>query len=154
PASITATQQVTVKATSNADNVTAGTATVTLNPPAGGFTPIRVNSGGPAYTDTLGQAWAIDNSFSGGSTFATTAAITGTTDPTLHKPERWAPGFQNTFTVPAGSYSVTLKYAEIFFTAAGQRVFNVNINGTAVQTNFDIFAAAGAANKAVDRTFT
>jgi len=38
-------------------------------------------------------------------------------------------------------------------TAAGQRVFNVSINGTQVLTNFDIFATAGAVNKAVDKAF-
>ena len=61
------------------------------------------------------------------------------------------------FTVPAGSYQVTLKFAETYFTsgaASGQRVFNVAINGTTVLTNFDIKAAAGGANIAVDRTFT
>src|SRR5260370_25500927 len=37
---------------------------------------------------------------------------------------------------------------------AGQRVFNVLINGTQVLTNFDIIAAAGAANKAIVEQFT
>jgi hypothetical protein len=154
PASIAASQQVTVKATSAADNVTAGTAAVTLNPPVGTFTPIRVNGGGPAYTDSLGQLWSADNGFSAGSTFATGSAITGTADPTLYQTERYGKTFQYLFTVPSGSYNVKLKYAEIFFTGAGQRVFNVTINGAAVETNFDIFAAAGAPNKAIDQTFT
>jgi hypothetical protein len=48
---------------------------------------------------------------------------------------------------------VTLKFAELYWTAAGKRVFNVAINGTAVLSNFDIFKAAGAAFKAVDLTF-
>src|SRR5205823_437445 len=49
---------------------------------------------------------------------------------------------------------VRLHFAETFFTTAGSRTFNVTINGTQVLTNFDIFAAAGAANKAVIREFT
>ena len=44
-----------------------------------------------------------------------------------------------------------LHFAEIYWTAAGQRVFNVAINGTPVLANFDIFSVAGAANKAVIR---
>src|SRR6185437_7720390 len=32
--------------------------------------------------------------------------------------------------------------------------FNVSINGQQVLTNFDIYAAAGAANKAIDEQFT
>jgi hypothetical protein len=155
PATITTTQQVTVKATSNADNVTNGTATVTLNPPTGTFTPIRVNAGGPAYTDSLGQTWSADTGFSAGSNFSTTSGITGTADPTLYQTEHWnSATFQYQFTVPAGTYSVTLKYAEIFFTTTGQRIFNVNINGVAVQTNFDIVAAAGGAFTAKDVTFS
>ncbi len=117
------------------------------------FTPIRVNAGGAAYTDTLGQSWSADTGFTGGSAASTTAAITNTTDQTLYKSERWGT-FSYNFTVPAGAYSVTLKFAEIFFTASGKRAFNVAINGTTVLTNFDVFAQAGGANRAVDRTFT
>src|SRR5258706_13335338 len=42
--------------------------------------------------------------------------------------------------------------AETFWTAAGQRVFNVLINGSQVLTNLDIFAEVGA-NKADDKVF-
>ena len=40
------------------------------------------------------------------------------------------------------------------FTAAGQRLFNVIINGTQVLTNFDIYATAGGRDKAIQETFT
>jgi hypothetical protein len=55
---------------------------------------------------------------------------------------------------PGCTYTVRLHFAEIFWTAAGKRVFSVTINGTQVLTNFDIFAAAGVANKAVVEQFT
>ena len=48
---------------------------------------------------------------------------------------------------------MTLKFAELYWTAAGKRVFSVAINGTKVLSNFDIFAAAGATLKAIDETF-
>ena len=51
------------------------------------------------------------------------------------------------------SYKVRLHFAETYWTAAGQRRFNVTINGTQVLTNFDIIAVAGAANKAVVNEF-
>lgn len=154
PSTIASVTNVTVNATSVADATRFDTAALTLNPPVA-FTPIRVNAGGPAYTDSSGNAWSADTGFSAGQTFVTNAAITGTTDPTLYRSERWnGATFQYQFAVPAGSYTVKLKYAENFFTAANQRKFNVNINGTAVQTNFDIFAQAGAANTAFDQTFT
>jgi hypothetical protein len=43
---------------------------------------------------------------------------------------------------------------ETYHTAAGQRTFNVSINGTQVLTAFDIWATAGAVNKAVAQQFT
>ena len=52
------------------------------------------------------------------------------------------------------NYKVRLHSAETYWTAAGQRRFNVIINGTQVLTNFDIIAVAGAANKAVIQEFT
>jgi len=54
-----------------------------------------------------------------------------------------------TYTIPnltAGkAYTVILHFAELFFTTATSRQFNVSINGAQVLTNFDIFAAAGNA---------
>ncbi|HET6323495.1 MAG TPA: malectin domain-containing carbohydrate-binding protein [Planctomycetaceae bacterium] len=54
---------------------------------------------------------------------------------------------------PGGAYTVRLDFAEFDATAAGQRLMNVIINGTQVLTSFDIFATAGAKNKAVAETF-
>ena len=54
--------------------------------------------------------------------------------------------------MPAGSYQVTLKFAEIYWTAAGQRVFNASLNGSTVLSNLDIFAEVGA-NTADDKVF-
>jgi hypothetical protein len=48
---------------------------------------------------------------------------------------------------------VRLHFAEIYYTAPGQRVFDVSINGATVLTNFDKVAAAGAANAAIVRDF-
>ena len=152
PASVMAAQTVTVTATSQADNTQLAVAKVSLLPPAGSFTSIFVHSGGNAYTDTLGNSWAADNGFTGGQTNSTTRAIANTPDPTLYQSERYG-DFSYQFAVPNGSYSVTLKFAEIYWTGPGQRVFNVAINGTTVLSDFDIVAAAGAPNTAIDETF-
>jgi len=48
---------------------------------------------------------------------------------------------------------VRLHFAEIYYTTAGQRYFNVLINDIPVLTNFDKVAAAGGAFKAVVREF-
>ena len=120
------------------------------------FAPIRVNAGGGAYTDTQGNVWSADYGYANGATFSTTNAISGTSDPTPYQTERWSTGtLQYGFTVPNGTYAVTLKFAEIYFNnTPGQRVFNIVINGTTVASNFDITAQAGGANIAVDRTYS
>jgi hypothetical protein len=62
-----------------------------------------------------------------------------------------------TYTIPGftagSSHTVRLHFAEPYWTAAGSRIFNVSINGTPVLTNFDIFAAAGAKNRAFIEQF-
>ena len=152
PLSITAAQTIKVIATSQADNTKSGIATVSLLPPAGTFATLFVNAGGNAYTDTLGNNWSADTGFQGGQAASTPNAIAGTPDQTLYQSERWGASTY-TFNVPAGNYSVILKFAEIYFTSTGSRLFNVVINGNQVMTNFDIVAAAGGAFKAIDKTF-
>ena len=117
---------------------------------------IAINSGGSAS-----GSFTADQYFSGGSTYTNTATINMsqiTTNPppaAIFNTERYG---AMTYTIPnriAGrSYTVTLYFAETYLTAAGQRLFNVTINGTTVLSSFDIFAAAGGQNRAIARTFT
>src|SRR5262249_19011404 len=88
---------------------------------------VRVNCGGTVYTDSLAQNWAADTGFSGTtSLFSVTVPIAGATEPYLYQSERWSSStFQYQFSVPNGNYTVDLKFAEIYLTMAGQRVFNV-----------------------------
>ncbi len=116
---------------------------------------IRMNAGGPVFTDNAGHVWAADNGFTGGGTYATAASIANTATPGLYQTEHYGNGatLEYVTAVANGQYSVTLKFAEIWYTSAGQRVFNIVINGSTVASNFDPFAAAGGANIAVDRTY-
>jgi hypothetical protein len=128
-------------------------------PPASGFTPVLVNAGGPAYVDSKGRTWSADTGvvgtgYSAGYTWTATNQISGTPDPALYQTCRYAENFTYQFSVPNGSYTVVLKFAEVSYASANQRVFNVNLNGTKVLTNFDIVAAAGGEYIAVDRSFT
>jgi hypothetical protein len=149
PATIPMTQNIAVTAISNADNSKSATATITLMP---GFTPIRINAAGPAYTDAAANVWSADLGFTGGNLYGTTNAISGTTTPTLYQTERYG-DFQYQFNVANGTYTVNLKFAEIFISQPGQRLFNVAINGSMVLSSFDILAQAGAAFTALDKPF-
>jgi non-lysosomal glucosylceramidase len=137
------------------------------------FSSLRVDCAGPQYTDGSGNVWLADQAYGGmntwGYTIAGTAnnvadAIGGTTDDILYDNERWNATLGYEFDgLPNGTYQVTLKFAELWYgiagrggvtTGTGSRAFNASIEGTQVLTNFDIFKTAGAADYAVDETFT
>jgi outer membrane protein assembly factor BamB len=117
---------------------------------------VRVNAGGPGYTDSGGNQWSADTGFSGGTTYSVNSSIAGTSDPALYQSQRWmnAGSFGYTFTgLAPGSYQVTLKFAEIAYLGPGKRQFNVSIQGTRVLSNLDVAAQVGF-NTALDKTFT
>lgn len=123
----------------------------------------RVNCGGGIV-----GSFVADVGFTGGSTDSTTAAIDlsgatvspGTPAPaTAYQSRRFG---QMTYTINSSmvsglaggkAYILRLHFAEITKTAAGQRIFNVSVNGDQSLTNFDIFAEAGAKNKALVKEF-
>ncbi|HWQ52581.1 MAG TPA: malectin domain-containing carbohydrate-binding protein [Bryobacteraceae bacterium] len=128
--------------------------TVSNSSQSAAFKPILVNAGGPAYTDPSGAVWSADFGSQNGMTYANAVGIENTTNPALYQSLRWLDGtLAYQFTVPNGSYNVTLKFAEIYFGEPNQRVFNATINGSDVLTNFDIVAAAGGPRRAIDKTF-
>ena len=151
PASLPSTPQtVTVTATSVADPSRSHSAVVQL----GSFRVIRVNAGGPATFQPDGFLWASDTGADAGFTYSAGVTVTNTTTPYLYLSEHFHTGtFSYKYIVPNGTYNVTLKFAEIYFTAAGQRSFHVDINGVRKLTDLDVFQAAGGANKAFDQTF-
>lgn len=126
----------------------------TASVPAGAVVAptVRVNSGGPAWVAPDGVQWLADTGFSGGRTGSVTASISGTTTPRLYQSARVGT-FAYQFALPDGTYQVTLKFAELWASAAGRRKFAVDLNGVRVLNNFDIFAAAGGRYRAIDRSF-
>src|SRR5580704_18309107 len=103
-------------------------------------TRLRIHAGGAAYTDVAGRMWTPDAAFSGGFTFTTAASISGTADGALYRSERYG-NFSYNIPVPNGSYTVSLLFAEIYWTSAGKRVFDVNVEGKPAIHALDIFAA-------------
>jgi len=121
-----------------------------------GVFTLAVNSGGSAAAQ-----FGTDSGFSGGTQPAPVTAVIDTSGAVAPAPqavyqtERYG-DFSYTLTgLPPGlDYQVRLHFAETYWTAAGQRVFNVSINGTQVLNNFDIIAAAGAPNRPTIQEFT
>ena len=113
-----------------------------------------INSGGGAV-----GTFAADQNFSGGSTYTTTSPITttGVTNPApqaIYQSERYGNFTYTISNLTAGAgYTVRLHFAEIWWNSAGQRIFNVSINGTQVLSKFDIYAAAGGKFIAIVEAF-
>ncbi len=121
-----------------------------------GFSPIRINVGGSAYTDASGQVWQADYGFlaNGSGTASTTTTIQNTSQQAIYQTERAnctnsAP-VAYLLPVPNGNYILNLKFAEI---ANPPRVMNIVVNGTTVATGFNIAALAGGSYIPLDRQF-
>ena len=141
--------QVTAYDNANPANESALSNQVSVTTPAQAGTVIRVNTGGPQYTDSAGQVWAADFGYNTGYVTTVTAAIAGTSDPQLYRADRWdsgaAPEMAYTFNVPNGSYTVKLHFVEHWYggQAVGRRIFDVSIENQLVLDNLDIFAQVG-----------
>lgn len=123
---------------------------------------IRINAGGGAI-----GSFASDEHANTGLTFSSSAEI-DLTDTSLPQdtPEgifqttRWDPagGPELNYSIPtgAGNFEVVLYFAELYgpTSRVGGRVFDVSIEGVQVLDDFDVFAEAGAANRAIARTFS
>jgi hypothetical protein len=116
---------------------------------------VAINAGGIAVGN-----FAADEDFVGGGTYAPGLTVTIPTGLAGAAPEAVYQDARQgafTYTIPGlttgNTYTVVLHFAELYFSATGQRVFNVAINGTTVLPNFDIVAAAGGGLRAVVEKF-
>jgi acetyl esterase/lipase len=119
-------------------------------PPQPGSVVAAINAGGGAYLAADGTPYAADNAFAGGSTQVSTHAVAGTDDDVLYNDWRYG-NFAYHVPVFDGAYTVELQFADTYNTAAGQRVFDVAIEGASVLDAFDIIADAGVDSAVVKR---
>lgn len=73
----------------------------------------------------------------------------------VYQSDRYGQNFTYTISglAPGAAYTVRLHFSDPYCWYVGCRFFNVSINGAPAVWNFDIFAAAGAQNRAVTRSF-
>jgi len=115
---------------------------------------IFINAGGPAV-----KSFTADEYEAGGgvATTGNSINVTGVNNVAPEAVYRSERAGVFTYTIPGfaagSSHGVTLHFAEFYWNHAGQRVFNVAINGTPVLSNFDIVAEAGT-NTALVKQFT
>ncbi|MFA5834095.1 MAG: family 16 glycosylhydrolase [Bacteroidota bacterium] len=109
--------------------------------------PVKINCGGPAVGGYLNdQEWSgsVEYGRLDGSpkSFSASLPISGTSEPAIYRSEL-AGIVEYKVRVPNGSYTVTLQMAENYFTSAGQRIFDVSLEGKPILQKFDLFATAG-----------
>ena len=108
---------------------------------------IRINAGGLEYTTQDGIVFnADDESLVTGEsgTYFRGSAVANTEDDTLYLSERFGQEFGYNFDVPVGEYDVILHFAEVFWVRHDRRIFNVNIEGGAIELeNLDIYKEVG-----------
>jgi hypothetical protein len=106
-------------------------------------TSLRINCGGPAFTDPGGFVWGADNNFTGGYVHSTSALVPNTNRQPIYQTERYGAA---SYLVPVtnGDYVVNLHFAEIYFGAVGLRVFGVNVQGIQAVIGLDIIQSTGA----------
>ncbi len=132
----------------NSTGTSAQSNEASATPEAAGSMVIGINCGGSAS-----GSWVADTDFAaGGGTAGTSSTVTttGVTNPApmaVYQSNRYnAPSYTIGGLTANGSYVVRLHFAESYWTAIGDREFNVLINGTQVLTDFDIFKTAGGEN--------
>jgi hypothetical protein len=122
------------------------------------------NCGGGRFADSEGGHWLADQEYTAGTwghvnsplIWSTKREIQGTVDGALYQTQRYGNGgsFLYRFDVPNGRYEVELRFAELFFDAPGERVFDVRIEGQTILDDLDVVDLAGGNFRALVRTFT
>lgn len=124
------------------------------------LSPYRVNAGSMVdYTDPSGRVWTRDEGFYNAGhplIVAGTLDVEGTDSDDLYRAYRRDLGagedMTYRFPVVSGSYAVRLHFVE-FEPDPTARRFDVALEGAVVLTDFDIYQAAGGANRVIVRSF-
>ena len=90
-----------------------------------------------------------------GYTYSTEETILADTDAEIYQTERFNDYLDYAIPVESGkNYEITLKFAEIYFSTGGSRIFDVLVEGQLFLDDFDIFSAAGGKDIALDTSIT
>jgi hypothetical protein len=105
-----------------------------------------INAGGGAAGNFVADMdYNQGNQYTDTSTSINTSGVSNPAPQAVWQTCRWNSSFTYTLTglTPGTSYVLKLDWAELTWQAAGQREFNVAINGSQVLTNFDVYATGG-----------
>lgn len=134
------------------------TSAVTVTRAAG--TEVAIDCGQYSPTvDGSGISWLADIGFQlnpATTIYTTTSAVSPSTLSTAYVYQTFRAGPSN-YSLPVaqtGSYTVTLLLSEPQYTTSGARVFSISVQGVKVNSSFDIYRTARAANTAIAVQYT
>lgn len=123
---------------------------------------IRINAGGERFATSDDRVLSGDQYYSGSDRInaISEGEVKYTTEDVLYRSERSAPDFSYNIPVANGDYVIVLHFAELWFgisngrpAGPGQRLFNVDIEGSRKLENYDIFTKAEGPLTAVEESF-
>lgn len=121
-----------------------------ITPDTAGYVPplpegvvAAINVGSSTAVEYNGIYFRADRDFSDGELNSTSDSVAGSDGSALFQSERYG-DFSYDIDLPNGDYTVTLYFAELYQTAAGNRIFNVDIEDQASETSLDLFQEVGA----------
>lgn len=117
---------------------------------------VRINCGGAAFTDILGNQWEADSYVTGGYPYESKdILVRGTFHDVLYHTVRTGPEivFYLLKNLPVGPATVKLHFAEVYWKQQNLRLFDVDIEGVKVAKNYDIWAKAGGEGKPLFETY-
>ncbi len=89
-----------------------------------------------------------------GNVYSTNQTVQADADPEIYKTQRWGDFLAYALPAEIGKeYRLTLKFAEIVFSSAGTRLFDVFVESHPFLQDFNIFNEAGGQNIAVDKSY-
>ena len=126
------------------------TAGVTANQPV-----LLMDVGGPAVGYWIADSYStVSESTRTVTNAIDTSLVSNPAPQQVYQSYAWAsPELAYSLPVPNGTYTLRLHFMDEV-PNIGKPVMNIKINGVTVQSNFDLFATAGAAYKAVALSFT
>jgi hypothetical protein len=152
PANVGSATVTTVTATSAADPTVAATLQLTVFP--SGSISLMFNHS-PAFTDSHGNLWSSNTGDDGcpGQTYTDPNVTSYSGDNIVYRGACMAGNDMRVdISVPNGTYNIRALFSEFepAVTGAGQRLENIEVQGSTLVSNYDIYAISGGMSKPVD----
>jgi ELWxxDGT repeat protein len=119
-----------------------------------------INTGGSSHYTAGGRLFAADTDQKAGGTLSrrVSGPVANTSEDELYRSNRHGSLLTYRFAVEPGTYDVTLHFCETYWGnlvpgGAGSRAFHVDMEGQRKLTDYDTYAKAGGAMRAVRETF-